>query len=104
MWGIGQSYGSPTQYLGLPNSRDRYTQRASMSYVTGSHNFKTGFQNELPITRTNYQSNGNMNYTFRNGPRSPSSSEHAVPRRVEDEIRPRALRPGSVDAQPAPDS
>ncbi len=65
--GIGQSYGSAQQYLGFPNSRDRYTMRASLSYVTGSHNFKTGFQNELPITRTNYQSNGNMNYTFRNG-------------------------------------
>ena len=60
--GIGQSYGSAQQYLGFPNSRDRYTMRASLSYVTGSHNFKTGFQNELPITRTNYQSNGNMNY------------------------------------------
>ena len=41
----------PTRYLGFPNSRDRYTQRASLSYVTGSHNFKTGFQNELPTRR-----------------------------------------------------
>jgi outer membrane receptor protein involved in Fe transport len=65
--GIGQGYGAATVYLGFPNSRDRYTQRASLSYVTGSHNFKTGFQNELPITSTNYQANGNMNYTFRNG-------------------------------------
>ena len=65
--GIGQSYGSAQQYLGFPNSRDRHTMRASVSYVTGSHNFKTGFQNELPRTITNYQSNGNMNYTFRNG-------------------------------------
>jgi hypothetical protein len=65
--GIGQSYGSAQQYLGFPNSRNRYTARASVSYVTGSHNFKTGFQDEIPITSTNYQSNGNMNYTFRNG-------------------------------------
>jgi len=65
--GIGQSYGSAQQYLGFPNSRNRYTARASLSYVTGSHNFKTGFSDEIPITSTNYQSNGNMNYTFRNG-------------------------------------
>ena len=65
--GIGQGYGSATVYLGFPNARDRYTQRASLSYVTGGHNFKTGFQNELPLTETNYQANGNMNYTFRNG-------------------------------------
>jgi hypothetical protein len=65
--GTGQSYGAATVYLGFPNSRDRYTMRGSMSYVTGSHNFKTGFQNELPATVTNYQANGNMNYTFRNG-------------------------------------
>ena len=45
-FGTGQQYGSPAVYLGHPNSRDRYTQRASLSYVTGSHNFKTGFQNE----------------------------------------------------------
>ena len=38
-------------YLGHPNSRNRFTQRASLSYVTGSHNFKTGFQNERPMTR-----------------------------------------------------
>jgi hypothetical protein len=65
--GIGQGYGAATVYLGFPNARDRYTQRASLSYVTGSHNFKAGFQNELPMTSTNYQSNGNVNYTFRNG-------------------------------------
>ena len=45
-FGTGQGYGSPAFYLGHPNSRDRYTQRASLSYVTGSHNIKTGFQNE----------------------------------------------------------
>ena len=31
----GQQYGSPAVYLGHPNSRDRYTYRASLSYVTG---------------------------------------------------------------------
>ena len=65
--GLGIAYGSAVVYLGHPNSRDRYTQRASLSYVTGSHNFKTGFQNELPITSTLYHTNGNRNYIFFNG-------------------------------------
>jgi hypothetical protein len=65
--GIGQGYGSPTSYLGHPNGRDRYTQRASLSYVTGSHNFKTGFQTEELNTNTYYHTNGNVNYTFFNG-------------------------------------
>jgi hypothetical protein len=60
--GIGQFYGSPALYLGHPNGRDRYTQRASMSYVTGSHNFKTGFQTEELNTKTYYHANGNVNY------------------------------------------
>ena len=36
----GQQYGSPAVYLGHPNSRDRYTYRASLSYVTGTHNYQ----------------------------------------------------------------
>jgi hypothetical protein len=65
--GLGISYGAPTVYLGHPNSRDRYSYRASLSYVTGSHNFKTGFSNDTPITRTYYHTNGFVNYTFLNG-------------------------------------
>ncbi len=65
--GIGQSYGSPPAYLGHPNGRDRYTQRASLSYVTGSHNFKTGFQTEELNTKTYYHVNGNALYIFNNG-------------------------------------
>jgi hypothetical protein len=65
--GIGQGYGSPAFYLGHPNNRDRYTQRASLSYVTGSHNFKTGFQTEELVTNTYYHTNGNVNYVFVNG-------------------------------------
>ena len=63
----GSRYGSAPIYLGHPNSRNRYTQRASVSYVTGSHNFKTGFQNELPMTSTLYHANGNRNYYLFNG-------------------------------------
>jgi hypothetical protein len=65
--GIGQQYGANTTYIGHPNNRDRYTQRASLSYVTGSHNFKTGFQNEQLVTNTYSKANGNVSYTFRNG-------------------------------------
>jgi hypothetical protein len=64
---LNQSYGAANSYLGFPNSRDRFTQRASLSYVTGSHNFKTGFQNEQPRSRVYTQVNGNMTYTFLNG-------------------------------------
>jgi hypothetical protein len=103
--GIGQGYGAATVYLGFPNSRDRYTQRASLSYVTGSHNFKTGFQNVLPITSTNYQANGNMNYTFRNGvPILDHPARDAVHGHVEDEVRPGAVRAGPVDDQSAADA
>src|SRR5262245_5108270 len=64
--GLGISYGAPTSYLGHPNQRDRYTELASVSSVTRSHNMKFGFQNEKPITRTYYHTNGFVNYTFRN--------------------------------------
>jgi len=63
----GQQYGSPAVYLGHPNSRDRYTYRASLSYVTGTHNIKTGFQNELLSTDTYWHANGNTNYYFYGG-------------------------------------
>src|SRR5262245_44234258 len=76
--GIGQGYDSPSTYLGHANGRDRYTQRASVSYVTGSHNIKTGFQTEELNTNTYYHTNGNVNYTFFNG--APVSiTQYATP-------------------------
>jgi hypothetical protein len=65
--GLGIGYGSPGTFLGHPDGRDRYTQRASLSYVTGSHNFKTGFQTEELNTNAYNRVNGDVNYTFRNG-------------------------------------
>src|SRR5262249_45074666 len=62
----GISYGAPAVYLGHPNGRDRYTQRASLSYVTGSHNFKTGFQTDEANTNTYWQANQNVDYYFYN--------------------------------------
>lgn len=65
--GTGFGYGAPIVYLGHPNGRDRYTQRASLSYVTGSHNFKAGFQTDEANTNTYWQANQNRAYYFLNG-------------------------------------
>ncbi len=64
--GLGISYGAPIVYLGHPNGRDRYTQRAALSYVTGSHNFKAGFQTDEANTNTYWQANQNVAYYFFN--------------------------------------
>jgi len=66
-FGTGQGYGSPAVYLGHPDARDRYTEHASMSYVTGSHNYKFGFQAEQLSTNVYLHTNGNLNYYFFNG-------------------------------------
>ena len=59
------TYTSPTNYA------PRFVQRFSVSYVTGSHAMKFGFQNESGSqkTTTSVDGNnpGNVNYTFNNG-------------------------------------
>ena len=59
------TYTSPTNYA------PRFVQRFSASYVTGTHAFKAGFQNEAGSqkTTTSVDGNipGNVNYTFNNG-------------------------------------
>ena len=65
--GPGISYGAPLVYLGHPNGRDRYTQRASLSYVTGSHNFKFGFQTDEANTNTYCRRTRTCDYYFYNG-------------------------------------
>ncbi len=45
----------------------RFSQRASMSYVTGSHSFKTGFQLEESVLDLGVEVTNNVNYTVRNG-------------------------------------
>jgi hypothetical protein len=64
---LGITYGSSGTYRGWPDHTDRYTQRFSTSYVTGTHSFKTGFQIEQLVTNAQYITNGNVTYTFRNG-------------------------------------
>jgi hypothetical protein len=45
----------------------RFSQRASVSYVTGSHAFKTGFQLEESVLNLGVEVTNNVNYTLRNG-------------------------------------
>ncbi len=65
--GLGRNYGASATYRGHPDYTNRYMQRAAMTYVTGSHTFKTGFQREHLVTDNFFISNGNVQYTFRNG-------------------------------------
>ena len=65
--GLGTRHGASSFYRGDPNNTDRHTQRFSLSYVTGSHNFKTGVNVEELIADTYHRMNGNVHYRFRNG-------------------------------------
>ena len=72
----GMRYNAPSSYWGNdlkdPWIVDRYTERASLSYVTGSHNFKVGVQIEQGLieggTRRKTGPNGGaLEYRFNNG-------------------------------------
>jgi hypothetical protein len=65
--GSGYSYGATATYRGHPDYTNRYMVRGAMTYVTGSHTFKTGFQREHLKTDNYFLANGNVQYTFRNG-------------------------------------
>jgi hypothetical protein len=65
--GLGLRYGSQATYRGNPNYTNRYSQRFSTTYVTGTRTFKIGMQNDVLATNAQYIVNGNVNYTFRNG-------------------------------------
>jgi len=59
--------------------------RASASYVTGSHNFKVGFDDMIGSRLHTRQINGDVGYSFRNG--SPSSiREFATPLAFRDHL------------------
>jgi len=47
--------------------KHRYSERASLSYVTGSHAFKAGFQLEHGISEFQYDVHGDVWYYLRNG-------------------------------------
>jgi hypothetical protein len=65
--GIGKTYGATATYRGHPDFTNRYMVRAAMTFVTGSHTFKTGFQREHLVTDNFFIANGNVQYGFRNG-------------------------------------
>jgi hypothetical protein len=65
--GLGVSYGATATYRGHPDYTNRYMLRGAMTYVTGAHTFKTGFQREHLVTDNFFIANGNVQYTFRNG-------------------------------------
>ena len=50
-----------------PSTSDRYAQRFSVSYVTGSHAFKVGIQIEQGVNNRGHDVHGDVNYTFLNG-------------------------------------
>ena len=49
------------------NDHDRYAQRLSVSYVTGSHTFKAGMQLQQGVLNTDREVNNDVNYTFVGG-------------------------------------
>ena len=66
--GLGISYGNYAWLRGDPNNTDRYSQRFSVSYVTGSHNFKVGVQAEQLVDNVYLvRGGGNVQYRFNNG-------------------------------------
>jgi hypothetical protein len=73
----GMQYNAVTTYASV-NHPPRFSQRASVSYVTGTHAFKGGVQlEELANDRTT-EVHGNVNYTFNN--RVPVSlTQYATP-------------------------
>ena len=62
----GFQYNARPQYQDK-NDQNRYVQRFSASYVTGSHNFKTGFQLQQGVLRQHSMVNQDVRYTFTRG-------------------------------------
>jgi carboxypeptidase family protein len=62
----GLVYNAKTNYYDK-NQQDRYLERFSMSYVTGSHAFKTGVQLEQHVFNQQYVVNQSQQWTFLRG-------------------------------------
>jgi len=65
--GRGLQYGTFGFQRGDPNNTDRHSQRFSLNYVTGSHNFKVGTQIEQLVDNVYQFENQNTAYRFNNG-------------------------------------
>lgn len=64
---LGFTYNNRTTHLD-PHQQRRKSERFSVAYVTGSHNFKVGFQAEEGIVNaTTIGTGGNVSYRFNNG-------------------------------------
>ena len=85
--GLGLNYGNYAWHRGDPNTTNRNSQRFSVSYVTGSHNFKTGFQSEQLMDDVYLLTAGNVIYRFNEG----------VPNRVTQTMRPYLQRDRAFD-------
>ena len=65
--GLGVTYNNTATYIGHPNYSDRYAQRFSVTYVTGTHNLKTGMSMEQGVRTTLTRATGNgVSYRFNN--------------------------------------
>jgi len=65
--GGGAANGAPGAGYSDTNQQDRYVQRFSASYVTGSHAIKTGFQLQEGILNQDLIINQDVEYTFVRG-------------------------------------
>jgi hypothetical protein len=91
--GTGIVFNAKQSYNTPQHSNDRYTQRFAVSYVTGSHSFKTGFTIDQGIQDYGLYVTGALNgvslpinYTFNNG--VPTGLvEYATPSRENDRTR-----------------
>jgi hypothetical protein len=73
----GMTYNAAASYNAIQDV-PRFTQRFSLSYVTGSHNFKTGIQLEQSIQNLSQEVNHDVNYRFNN--RIPNQiTQYATP-------------------------
>jgi hypothetical protein len=81
----GMRYNALSNYSTV-NDAPRYSQRASVSYVTGSHTFKAGMQLEQVKTHRDSHVHGNVLYTFNN--RLPVSlTQQATPFEARNNVR-----------------
>ena len=72
--------------LGDKKDADRFSQRFSVSYVTGSHSFKTGFGIEQGVYNVGWQANGDRAYRF-NGGVPNQVTQYATPFLLEQRLR-----------------
>ena len=82
----GFRYNAKSSY-GQPRDSDRYTQKFSLSYVTGSHSFKTGIYVEEALEKDGWVRHQSLAYTTFLG--TPTSiTQYISPYIAQDAIKP----------------